>query len=187
MFALWLAGFIAVTDEGFYAVVEHPEAELLCAVGADVKECEILADERERVSVMNCVKVNACIEIASLIWQEQFVHQFINQWDDSVVRVYIDVAGEGFLVHELGSYPDNPDYAEQVVNVRVSDEHVVNVLQSKARMFQAVKDGVTSAGIDEQAVIVVCEDVAGVVAFSYESIACTEHGDVHDVIVARGH
>ena len=63
----------------------------------------------------------------------------------------------------------------------VSDEYVVNVIKREARMSEPVKDSVTSSGVDEQAVCVLSEDEAGVVALCGESVTCAEQGDVHDV------
>ena len=61
----------------------------------------------------------------------------------------------------------------------MSDENIMNVIESKSRMSELMKDSISSSGIDKKIIAVLTENEASIVAFSNESIACAEHGNLH--------
>ena len=92
----------------------------------------------------------------------------MEKWNNFVVRVDVEFAGVHASVHELCGYADYPDCTENVVDVAVSDEQVMNVLQCEACVIELMKDSVSTSSVDQEGV---SENETCVVAFGNEGIA----------------
>ena len=172
-------GLIAAAGQFFAISQVHAVSELLGFGGLYIEECDLMADDLQRLSVVYLYQMEPLVNKVCLLLLQKLARDVPQQIEDLPVGVYICVSLINSAFHELADHAHHPHNAQNVVDVFVGYKDMVNIHPVISCVLDLVQDIVPASAVCQEQLPVVFQHKTGVVALCYQSISCAQHCQFH--------